>query len=72
MHKCMYTMALMALSLSAFAADSVTIPDTGLDIGKWITAAIVLMASVAGVAIGGFFAFLIVKKALLWGAKALG
>ena len=53
------------------AADPVTIPSTGIDVPGYITAAILYMGTVAAVAVGGYFAFLVVKKALVWGKKAL-
>lgn len=64
---------ILALVLSVSAASAAeTIPDTGLDIGGYISAGITAMAAVAAVAVGGYFAFLIIKKALRWAGKALG
>lgn len=62
---------LVAGTASAFAAD-VTIPTTGLDIGAYITAGITAMAAVAAVAVGGYFAFLIIRKGIRWAGKAMG
>jgi uncharacterized membrane protein len=66
-------LALTALAVGGIsAAESVTIPDTGLDIGEYITAAITTVAGVFAVVVGGYFAFLIVKKAMRWAGRALG
>jgi hypothetical protein len=54
------------------AEGDVTIPDTGLDIAGYVTAAITTVAGVFAVVVGGYFAFLIVKKAMKWAGKALG
>jgi hypothetical protein len=47
------------------------IPDTGTDIAEFVSEAIVAMAAVAAVVVGGYFAFLIIKKGMSWGRKAL-
>jgi len=57
---------------SAASAADVVIPTTGLDIGGFITAGIAAMAAVAAVAVGGYFAFLIIKKGIRWASKAMG
>lgn len=59
-------------TVAAASAADVTIPTTGLDIGGYITAAITAVAAVFAVVVGGYFAFLIVKKAMRWAGKALG
>lgn len=58
---------------SAFAeAGSVTIPETGVDVAGFIGAGITSMGVIAAAAIGGYVAFLLVRKALRWVGKALG
>ena len=62
--------AVMALcSGSVFAA---TLPDTGCDVDSLITAGITAMGAVAAVAVGGYVAFKVVKKALGWVGRAMG
>ncbi len=65
-------LALSVLAIAGAPAADVTIPTTGLDIGGYITAAITAVAAVFAVVVGGYFAFLIVKKAMRWAGKALG
>ena len=50
-------------------AGGVTIPDTGIDVSGYITAGITALGAVAATAVGGYFAFLVVKRALRWGNK---
>ena len=62
--------ALSVIGVASFAAEgAVTIPTLETDVGAYITAAIALMG---GVAVGGYAAFLVVKKALRWLGRALG
>ena len=63
--------ALLALAPMVSAVDA-TIPSTGVDTGAFITAGILTMGGVAAVAVGGYFAFLVIKKGLAWAGKALG
>jgi len=56
----------------AEAHAEVTLPTTGVDVGEYITAGITAVAAVIGVAVGGYIAFLIVRKALKWSSKAMG
>ena len=51
---------------------TVTIPDTSVDVAGFITAGITAMGVIVLAAIGGYVAFLLVKKALKWIGKALG
>jgi hypothetical protein len=71
----LYAYALLVGTLvtasSAMAQAPPLIPDTGLAVDAYITEAIVAMAVVAGVVVGGYFAFLIIKKGMSWGRKAL-
>ncbi len=61
--------ALIGAGASSAFAGGVTIPDTGIDVGAYITAGITTLGAVAAVAVGGYFAFLVVKRALKWGNK---
>jgi len=49
----------------------VTLPDTGVDVGAYITVAIAALGGVVAVALGGYAAFLLVKKAMKWIGRAL-
>lgn len=51
---------------SAFAEGVVTIPETGVDVAGFISAGITTMGTIAAVAIGGYVAFLCVRKGLRW------
>lgn len=64
-------LAVLFVGSSAYA-DTVTLPATGLDIGSYVTAAITALAAVLAVVVGGYFAFLLVKKAMRWAGRALG
>lgn len=57
---------------SSFATGGVTLPSTGIDVGEYVTAAITALGSVLAVVVGGYFAFLLVKKALRWAGRAMG
>ncbi len=48
------------------------LPDTGCDVSGLITDGITAMGAVAAVAVGGYVAFKIVKKALSWVGRAMG
>lgn len=65
-------LSLLVLAAVASAADPVTLPSTGLDIGAFITAGITAVAAVVAIAVGGYFAFLIVRKGIRWASKAMG
>ena len=49
----------------------VTIPASGVAVDEFITAGITALGAVAAVAVGGYFAFLIVRKGLRWAGRAL-
>jgi hypothetical protein len=55
----------------ANATDPITLPTTGVDLPGHITAAITAMGSVVVVVVGGFFAFMIIRKGLQWARGAL-
>lgn len=54
------------------ASAQVTLPDTGVDVGAFVTATITALGAVVLVVVGGYFAFLLVRKAIQWGRKAFG
>lgn len=57
----------------AFCSDPVTLPDVGQDsLAQYLTTGITTIAGVVAVAIGGYVAFKLVKKALRWVNTALG
>ena len=60
--------ALLVTSQSVMA-QTVTLPDTGCDVAGHVTAAITALGAVVMVVIGGYFAYLIVRKALKWSGK---
>lgn len=55
---------------NAFA--SATLPSTGVEVEGLISAGITAMGAVAAVAVGGYIAFKVIKKALGWTGRALG
>jgi hypothetical protein len=60
-----------ALAFSPFAMFAeVTLPDTGVNVGEYLTAGITTMGTVVAVAVGGFIAFKIVKVAIGWAGRA--
>lgn len=61
----------MVAGASGALAEPPLIPDTGVDVGDYVTAGITAMAAVVAICVGGFFAFLIVKVALRWARGAL-
>lgn len=62
--------AMVALCSGSVFATS--LPDTGCEVGTLITAGITAMGAVAAVAVGGYVAFKVVKKALGWVGRAMG
>ena len=71
------TIAFLGLLALAFlltwpAAAQVDLPDTGVDVAGLVTAAITLLGGIVVVIVGGYFAFLAVKAALVWGRRAFG
>ncbi len=64
------TAAALAFGLfNGVAAAAVTIPDTGVDMDEWVTAAITGLGAIVAVVIGGYFAFKLIKIALRWVGK---
>lgn len=73
-NKVMIAALLFSVSFGMFAqegAGSVTIPVIGVSVQDYITACITLMGTVAGTAVGGYAAFLVVKKALKWLGRSI-
>ena len=64
------TAVITGLAASSFA--EVTLPTTGVNVGDYLTAGITAVAAVIGIAVGGYIAFLVVRKALRWAGKAMG
>jgi|GEM_PF-4397656 len=60
---------LFANGSSAFA--QAALATTNIDVGEYVTLGITALAGVVTVVVGGFFAFLVIRKALSWGRRAL-
>ena len=56
------------LGTSVFAQDAegVKLPEIGIDVASYAGAAITALGAVAAVAVGGYVAFLLVRKGLTW------
>ena len=55
------------LGTSVFAQeDSIKLPEIGINVAGYATAAITALGTVAAVAVGGYVAFLLVRKGLSW------
>lgn len=61
-----------AFFLPTIAGATVTLPETGIDIPGWIAAIIAALGAIVAVAMGGYCAFLLVKKAFKWIGRACG
>ena len=68
---CTVVVAVLGLVGIANATDPITLPTTGVDLPGHVTAAITAMGSVVVVVVGGYFAFLIIRKGLQWARGAL-
>ena len=65
--------AVLAIVLTTSASAQVTLPDTGVDISGFVTAAIVALGTVVAVVVGGFFAFRLIQWGLTWaGSRTKG
>lgn len=62
----------LAVGGALMATDPVTLPSTGVDVAAYATAAITGLGAIIAVALGGYVAILLVKKALKWVKTALG
>jgi hypothetical protein len=69
---CMGLGLVVGASVSSFAAGAVTIPESGIDMAGYVTAAILAIGGVIAVVVGGYFAFLLIRKSMAWAGKALG
>lgn len=59
--------ALTALgSFTTFAQDAVTIPETGVDIASYASAAITSLGAVVAVVVGGTIAFILIRSGIRW------
>jgi len=67
---CLAGVAFVTVAASSAFAE-VTLPTTGVDVGEYITAGITALGAVVAVAIGGYVAFLLIKKACKWVSKAM-
>jgi len=68
-------MALLLLCFVFLANSSyatVTLPETGVDMTEYITAGIAAMGVIVAAALGGYIAFLLIRKAFRWLGKAIG
>lgn len=65
-------LAFLASLQVASAADPVTLPDTGVDVAGYVTALITALGVVVAAVLGGYAAFLLIKKAMRWLSRALG
>lgn len=63
------TVFTLAIAPLANAAE-VTLPEVGVDVAGHISAAIISMGSIVTVAVGGWFAFILIRKALMWARRA--
>ena len=52
--------------LSAFAAEPVTIPESGVNIADYATAAITTLGGVVAVCVGGVICFMVVRWGIRW------
>lgn len=63
--------ALAVIGMASPAHAQITLPDTGVDVAAHIDEAITALGTVAVTAVGGYFAFLVVRMALRWGRTAV-
>ena len=52
--------------LSAFATEPVTIPESGVNIADYATAAITTLGGVVAVCVGGVICFMVVRWGIRW------
>lgn len=45
--------------------------DVGVDIGATITESITALGAIVAIAVGGYLAFLVIRRGLAWSGKAL-
>lgn len=61
----------LVLGLGEYASATVTLPSTGVVVEDYIEAAILAVGATAAVAIGGFCAYMVLKRAIQWIRTAL-
>ena len=61
----------MGMLLAQAEAGAFEIQDIGVDVGSLITTGIGTLGAIVGVAVGGYAAFLIVRRGLMWLRTAL-
>lgn len=65
-------LALLLTTCSPVFATAPTLPDTGVDLTEWVPVVITGMGAIVAVVIGGYFAFLLIRKGLRWVSRAFG
>lgn len=60
---------LLAVVLGNVASAQEALGVTGVDVGAYVTLVIAALGTVVGVIVGGYFAFLLIRKAMSWGRK---
>lgn len=72
-HLAAVILPVLALGLMIPSASAqITLPDPGVDVAGHVTAAITAMGGILLVVVGGFFAFLLIRKGISWARRALG
>ena len=61
--------AALAAVVGASAQAQASLPATGVDVAEFVTLVITALGAVVGVVVGGYFAFLLIRKAMGWGRK---
>lgn len=56
----------MLFGTAAFAEDAVTLPNTGVDVSGYASAAITALGGVVAVCVGGVVAFMLVRAGIRW------
>lgn len=54
------------------AAQAVTLPDTGVNVAEYITAAVTGLAAIVAAVVGAYFAFLLIRKGITWARRFAG
>ncbi len=70
--KLVAVVALGSAFVASAQAGGVTLPDSGVDTGAYVTAAITALGAIIAVVVGGFFAFLLIRKGIKWARGLLG
>jgi len=64
---------LATLSVTGIAsASGFTLPDPGVDVAGAVTATITALGAIVLVVVGGYFAYLLIRKGLQWSRRAFG